>query len=116
MPRSCNRRRVRFVWLLRAWALRRCARVILAAACASSLSTAWASDSHQERTKAATAVCSWQTVRSGFFPPPLLPHPRQEQQAHRREEQVAFQPHMAPALVVLQADLAFVILEAPFHP
>ena len=78
MPSSCNRRRVRFTWLFRALAFRRSAQVIFLAALASSFSLDRRDANPQQRTSAATAVCNWQTVSSGFFPPQLLAHPRQE--------------------------------------
>src|SRR5262249_32796087 len=42
------------------------------------------SPSHQLRIKAATAVCRWHTVSSGFFPP-LLANACQEQITQRRQ-------------------------------
>jgi hypothetical protein len=50
--------------------LRRCAQVIFLAALASSFSFDRRDDNPQQRTKAATAVWSWQTVNSGFFDTP----------------------------------------------
>src|SRR5512135_2528025 len=115
MPRSRSLCRVRFTWLLRARALRRCAQLIFLAALASSFSCDGRDDNPQQRTSAATAVCSWQTVSSGFFPPEFLAHPRQQQVTHRRENQVALQPRVTPALILVQADLALLVLETAFH-
>src|SRR5512142_970729 len=115
MPRSRSLCRVRFTWLLRARAFRRCAQLIFLAALASSFSCDGRDDNPQQRTSAATAVCSWQTVSSGFFPPEFLAHPRQEQVTHRRENQVALQPQVTPALILVQADLALLVLETAFH-
>src|SRR5215469_10067175 len=115
MSISRNRFRVRLMWLLRALALRCCAHVIFRAA----FSRSWSCDrrdvSPQERTNAAIAVCNWQTVSSGFFPPPFLTHSRQEQVAHAAEDQVSFQSQVTPSLVLVQTDLAFLVLEATFH-
>src|SRR5437870_3493580 len=102
MPSSRSLRRVRFTWLFRAWAFRRCAQVIFLAALASSSSFDRRDDNPQQRTSAATAVCSWQTVSSGFFPPQVLSQPRQEQITYRRDDQVTLQPQVTSALVLVQ--------------
>src|SRR3954447_20846919 len=115
MPNSSSFLTVVLVWLFRAWAFRRCAYLILLAVLSSSLSTSFGSEIHHDRTKADIAVCSWQTVSSGFFFRPSLPHARQEQVTHGRDDQVASQPQVAAALVLIQADLALVVLEAPLH-
>src|SRR3954470_15659188 len=115
MPSPSSFLMVVLVWLFRAWAFRRWAYMILLAVLSSSLSICSGSEIHHDRTKADVAVCSWQTVSSGSFFRPSLPHPRQEQVAHRRDDQVAFQPQIAAPLVLVQADLALVVLEAPFH-
>src|SRR3954470_8737117 len=115
MPSPSSFLMVVLVWLFRAWAFRRWAYMILLAVLSSSLSTFFRSEIHHDLTKAAVAVCSWQTVSSGFFFRPSLPHPRQEQVAHRRDDQVAFQPQVAAPLVLIQADLALVVLETPLH-
>src|SRR5271165_2610038 len=115
MPSCSNSFTVVLVWLFRAWALRRWAYLILLAAFPSSFSTAFGSEIHQDRTKAAIAVWSWQTVSSGFFFCPFLSHACQEQVAYRRENQMAFQPQIAATLKLIQADLALVVLEATFH-
>src|SRR5512135_723644 len=72
MPSALSFFRVRFTWLCRAWALRRCAHVIFLTAFASSFSFDRRDDNPHERTSAASAVCSWQTVSSGLFSPPFL--------------------------------------------
>src|SRR5271165_3973309 len=115
MPSARNLFRVRFVWLLRATALRRWCHAIFLAALASSFSSARGDDKPQDRTSAAMAVCTWQTVSSGFSPPLFLSHPRQEQVAHRRQNQVAFQSQVAAAFVLIQADPALLVLETTFH-
>src|SRR5436190_24227417 len=51
----------------------------------------------QERTMAAAAVRTWQTVSSGFFPPQFLMHLRQEQMADSRDRLMAHQPHISVA-------------------
>ncbi len=115
MPSSRNLRRVRLVWLLRAAAFRFCAHAIFLAAFASTLSFDRRDLNPQHRTNAAIAVCSWQTVSSGFFPRPFLSHTRQEQVAQATEDQVSLQAQVAPALILVQSDLAFLVLEATFH-
>src|SRR5215469_11080224 len=115
MPSSRNLRRVRLMWLLRAVVRRCCAHVIFLAAFSSSWSLDRRDVNPHDRTNAAIAVCSWQTVSSGFFPPPFLTHSRQEQVAQAAEDQVSFQPQVAPSLVLVQTDLAFLVLEATFH-
>ena len=115
MPSARNLFRVRFVWLLRATALRRWCHAIFLAAFASNFSSARGDDKPQERISAATAVCSWQTVSSGFSPPLFLSHPRQEQVAHRRQNQVAFQSQVTAAFVLIQADLTLLVFKATFH-
>src|SRR5512143_1556049 len=116
MPSSRSLRRVRFLWLSRAWAFRRSAHVIFLTAWASNSPIDRSDDNPQERTNAANAVCNWQTVSSGFFPPEFLTHPRQEQVTDRRDNQVTLQSQVTPALVLVQPDLALLVLEATFHP
>src|SRR5512142_3080233 len=116
MPSARSFFRVRFTWLCRAWALRRCAHVIFLTAFASSFSFDRRDDNPHERTSAASAVCSWQTVSSELFSPPFLTHTRQEQVAHRRQDQVTLQPQIASPLVLVQPDLALVVLKATLHP
>jgi hypothetical protein len=86
MPNSRSLRLVRFVWLFRAVALRRCVRAIFVTVLSITLLGVRSPFNHQERTNAANALCSWHTVSSGFFPQPFLPHPRQEQVTHRRQD------------------------------
>src|ERR1700722_10442038 len=114
MPDLRSRRRVRLMWLVRAAALRRWVRLILAAV-RSSTSFTGETCHHQKGISAATAVWIWHSVRSGFFPPELLPHPRQEQVADAAQNQVAFQTLVASALVLIQADLAFLVLKTALH-
>src|SRR5260221_11809341 len=110
MPNSRSLRFVVLVWLLRARALRCWACVILAAVFSSKRSEAGWSLSHQDRISAATAVCSWHTVNSRFFPP-FLSHLGEEQVTDRRHDQVAFQAQIEPALALILADLHLVVLE-----
>jgi hypothetical protein len=107
-------RRVRFVWQRRAQAARRCARWMSWAVCSNSrLDTC--PFIHHERISAETAVWTWQTVNSDFFPPqPLIGH-GQEQVADRAENHMPFESRIASSLVMVQADLAFTVLEAPLH-
>ena len=101
--------RVRLVWHLRAVALR-CCQCWISPAAASISAAHTLPLSQQLCTNAAAAICTWHTVRSGFFPPQLLANPGQEQVAHRGEDQVPFQsqpaaafPHHGPFLTVLDA-------------
>src|SRR6516165_8193806 len=114
MPRSRSLCRVRLKWHFRASAFRFSAQVIFLAALASSFSSDRRDANPQAWTRAATAVWSWQTVSSGFFPRPFLPHPRQEQVAHTTEDQVTFQAQVPSPLILIQPDLALLILEASF--
>src|SRR5271156_1551911 len=114
MPIAWSLPTVVLVWLLRASALRFCAYVIVFATFSSQWSVAGESVIHQERIRAIKAVCNWQTVRSGFFPP-FLSHLGQEQIAYHRQNEVAFQAEVSSALVLVHADFALVILKASFH-
>src|SRR5512135_3110744 len=90
MPSARSFFRVRFTWLFRAWALRRCAHVIFLTAFASSFSFDRRDDNPHERTSAASAVCRWQIVSSGLFSPPFLTHtcPRHSANKDPRPEAV----------------------------
>src|ERR1700689_5930967 len=112
MPRSRSLCLVRLVWHRFARAFRRCARSISAEVRSSSF-RGGLRPNHQNGISAATAVWIWHSVSSGFFPPELLSHPRQEQVADATEDQVAFRPLIAPALILVQADLGFLVLETP---
>src|SRR4030042_2535105 len=79
-----------FVWQRRERAMRRCVTVITCAARSKNLSFT-RPVSHKDRTSAEEAVRIWQTVRSGFFPPPFLMHFGQEQMAHRSDYQMTTQ-------------------------
>src|SRR5262245_4821598 len=110
MPIACNRRRVRLVWHRRASAFRRWVRAISPAVRSSNFFGGLMLN-HQNGINAATAVCTWHSVSSGFSPPELLPHPRQEQVTEATEDQVAFQALVTSALVLVQADLGLLVLE-----
>ena len=75
MPNSRSLRRVRLMWLFLAAAFRRRARSISAEVRSSN---AFGGDTlnHQNGINAATAVWTWHSVSSRFFPPGLLPHSR----------------------------------------
>src|SRR5260370_7765415 len=105
MPNSRSLRLVAFLWLLRAWALRGCWYVIFAAVFSSNRSEAGCSLSHQDRTNAATAVWSWHTVNSWFFPP-FLPHRAEEQITDRRQHQASLHPQITPPLLPIHPNLA----------
>src|SRR3954466_13286665 len=115
MPSACNLRRVLLVWHFRATVLRRWARLIFREV-RSSRSFEGLSFNHQHGISDATAVCTWHSVSPGFFPPKLLPHSRQEQVAHATEDQVAFEPLVTPALVLIQADLGLLVLKTALDP
>ena len=89
--------RVRFVWHMRAVALRCCQCWITLAVC--SISTVEARPrSHQLFTSAPTAACTWHTVSCSFFPPQLFVNSCKEQIAHRSEDQVPLEPKPATSL------------------
>jgi hypothetical protein len=69
-------------------------------------------ESHRLLTNADTAVRTWHTVSSGFFPPKFLVDLRQEQMAHRRQDHVTLQTLVLPPLVVIQAQFPFLILKS----
>src|SRR3954467_8376935 len=112
MPTECSRRRVRLVWHRRASALRRCVLFISSDVRSSSLVGGDRSN-HQNGINAATAVCTWHSVSPGLFPPELLPYLRQEQVADATQDQVASQPPVPPALVLVEPDLTLLVLETP---
>src|SRR6516225_1365606 len=116
MPRSRSLCRVRLMWHLRASAFRCSAQLIFLAALASSFSSDRRDNNPEPWIRAATAVWSWQTVSSGFFPRPFQPHSRQEQVAHTTEDQVTFQAQVPSPLILIQSNLALLILEAAFDP
>ena len=88
MPMSRNRMRFFLTWLRRAAASRCCVSVMMAAVRSSNFSRT-CPVSHSDRISAEVAVRSWQTVSSGFFPPPLLVYLDQEQMADSGQDQVA---------------------------
>jgi len=114
MPISRSFRRVRLMWLLRALALSCCVACISSAMCSISAGEARPL-SHHDCTSPPTAVWTCRTVNSGFFPPKLLMDLGKEQMADRGQHQVAFQARVPPALVVVQPQLAFLILKTAFH-
>src|SRR5271165_1082472 len=115
MPNARNLCRVRLVWLFLAVAFRRCARVI-SAEVRSSKALGGDRFNHQNGINAATAVWIWHSVSSRFFPPKFLPHPRQKQITDGTQDQVAFEPLVTPALVLVQADLALLVLKTALNP
>src|ERR1043165_2920598 len=105
MPNLRNRCRVFLPWLFRATTILCWVLWISAAVRSTNLAEGrWSS--HQYGINAAIAVCTWHSVNSGFFPPELLTRPCQEQVADGTQGQVAFQPHVTSAFVVIQPDLA----------
>src|SRR5436305_10513135 len=101
MPSAASFLRVVRVWQRRASALRRCVYSSSAAA-ASRISLAALLPSPQERTSAAVAVRTWQTVNSGFFPPQFLLRFGEEQMAHGRERLVSFETQIRSSLEVIE--------------
>ena len=71
--------------------------------------------SHQQGINAPRAVWTWHSVTSGFFFPQVLSHSRQEQVTDRADHQMTFQFQVSSALVVIQAHLSFLVLEATLH-
>src|SRR4051812_11560413 len=111
-PRSRSLRRVRFAWLTRAAAFFCCAYRIFPAVRSSSRADA-RRPIHHDRTSAFTAARTWHTVSPGFFPPQALLLPAAEQVRQRRQPLVAQQALVAPPLVVVEAQLRLLVLEAP---
>src|SRR5580704_4371735 len=101
MPRACNLRSVCLVWHFLAKAFLFCVRSISWEVRSSSFFGGEMLN-HQNGISAAIAVCTWHSVSSGFFPPEVLTHPRQEQVAYATEDQMAFEPLVAPAFVLVQ--------------
>src|ERR1041384_6446721 len=114
MPKAHRRLRVFLVWLRRALAFCRCWYTMVSAAW-SSRRVAVLGPSHHDCTNAEAAVRSWQTVISGFFPPPPLPYACQEQVSYRRYRLMPQQPKIMAALVVIESKFSFFILETSFH-
>ncbi len=110
MPRACNLCSVCLVWHFLVSAFLCCVRSISAEVRTNSF-FGGVMLNHQNGISAAIAVCTWHSVSSGFFPPELLTNPRQEQVAYATEDQMAFQPLVAPPLVLVQADLGLLVLE-----
>ena len=92
---------VALVWLFLAAASLLCVLAISSAVRSNSFLDGRCS-SHRYGTSAATAVCTWHSVDSGFFPPELLSHPRQEQVAHAAQDQVTFPSLVATTLILVQ--------------
>src|SRR3989304_535683 len=111
-PMLCNRRSLRLRWLRSAAALRRWVRVSI-----SEIDSAIAREQRLSRvhsgTRIAVAVRTWQSVRSGFFPPMLLVELGQEQVADATEDQVPLDRPALAGLEVVQPQFALAILEFP---
>src|SRR5579871_7026848 len=73
---------------------RRCLRVSAGSSCAS------------------TASFTWHIVHSGFSPPKREVGLGQEEEAHCRQDEMAFEPEVGADFEVIQADFALVIFEA----
>src|SRR5580698_2152190 len=103
MPFFRSFRRVALMCEVRAAALRRC-QCWISLAASSMRAAERAPLSHQLRTSAVTATCTWHTVRSGFFPPQLLASSGEEQVTDRTEDQVSFQSQPTPSLPLVEPD------------
>jgi len=64
------------------------------------------------RTTFIITLPTWQTVSSGFFFRQPFSDACKEQVADRRQDQVTFQAGVTPSLVLIEADLALLVLEA----
>jgi len=69
---------------------------------------------HQLGMSEATASWTWQTVTWGFFFPQLFSDTRQEQVAYTRQDQVTLESAVVSAFPLIESDLLFLILKAPF--
>ncbi len=107
-------RRFRLIWQRRARALRSCMPASNAAVRCNRRDETRPS-SHHERINPDTAVCTWQTVHSGFFFPQPLFRLGQKQVADRTENQMPLEARIPPSFVMSQADFALVVLEAAFN-
>jgi len=106
--------RVLLMWLCRASAFLCWFCRISSAVRTSSLAEGrWSS--HQQGINAPRGVWTWHFVTSGFFFPQVLSHSRQEQETDRADHQMTFQSQVSSALVVIQAHLSFLVLEATLH-
>src|SRR6202011_2657620 len=108
MLRNC--RRVRLRWLFRERALRTWVSRIMRAA----RSINWLAavpESHQDRTNAEVAVRIWQTVNSGFFPPPCLMHAREKQVGQGRDRLMTHQADIGTAFKMIEAQFRFLIFK-----
>ena len=114
MPISRNRLRFSRVWQRRERAIRCCVTVIISAVRSKNFSCTMPV-SHKDRTRAEDAVRIWQTVRSGFFPPPLLMYFSQKQMAHSSDYQMTTERFIVTNLEVAQPKFAFFILKTSLH-
>ena len=114
MPLSRNRLRFFLTWQRRERAMRSCVAVIISAVRSRNFPLT-RPVSHKDRTSAEEAVRTWQTVNSGFFPPPQLMHLGQEQMTDRSNYQVPPQRFVVTNLEMAQAKFVFLILKAPLH-
>src|SRR6516225_6527437 len=113
MPNLRRFRRVRLVWLFRAFAFCFCWYVIFSAVRSSKgLLTLCPND--QDCTTAAAAARIWQTVSSGFFPP-LLAHALQEQVRDRSQSLVPNQTLIFSPLVMIESQLRFLVFKTTLH-
>jgi len=108
-PISCNRRKVRFRWLRALLALRCCVRTICRL-----IHSADFREQRPPRTQVGiryrVAVRTWQTARSGFFPPMGLVELGQKQIADATENQVTPDGQVFTHLEVVHPQFALAIL------
>jgi len=114
MPNSRSRRRLVLAWLRRERARRSWVSVMIAAARTRHVALA-CPVIQSDRTRAEVAVWTWQTVSSGFFPPPLLMDLGQEQVADGCKDQVSPQRPPGADLEVTQAQVPLLVLKATLH-
>ena len=109
-----NFRRVRLRWLFRERALRAWVSRMMRAA----RSTHWLAavrESHHDWTNAEAAVRIWQTVSSGFFPPPLLMHAGEKQVGQGRDRLMTHQANLGTAFKMIEAQFRFLVLKRALH-
>src|SRR5208283_5732050 len=107
--RNC---RLRFLtWQIWDCKLRHWTSVMISASTRKKLRRTWPV-SHNDRTSDPAAWRIWQTVSSGFFPPPLLSDLAQEQMADGCKQQVPLEREVITDLEVIHPQFALFLFEA----
>jgi len=114
IPISRNRLRFFRIWQRRERAIRSCVKATISAVLSKNLSLTFP-DNHKDRTSAEEAVRIWQTVNSGFSPPPQLMDFGQEQMTDGGDDKMATKGLVIANLEMTQSELIFFIFKAPFH-